>query len=108
MIDMVVHRHKLRETLSRLCRLLMANKERIKAQDKSKSLNGRARGNGASLDGRLIEAAARAGQGTGVDAEPVEDVERIKAAKGETRDRANRETDTAKTRGLPEDGVRGS
>ena len=36
MIDMVVHRHKMRETLSRVCRLMMANREPagISAADK--------------------------------------------------------------------------
>ena len=53
MIDMVVHRHKLRETLARVCRLLMAGIEL--AQDDSarrngKKLNGKAFANGAASD----------------------------------------------------------
>ena len=49
MIDMVVHRHKLRETLARVCRLLMAGVElgRTAATGKSgRKLNGKANANG--------------------------------------------------------------
>ena len=106
MIDMVVHRHKLRETLSRLCGLLLANKERVKVQDKSKPLNGRLRGNGAALDGSSVEAPARDGQGTAVEAEPVEDSDRFDAATAEVHEKAKRETDTAKSRALSKDGLR--
>ena len=48
MIDMVVHRHKLRETLSRVCRVLM------NGGNKSKRANGRL-----AVNGRVIESAAR-------------------------------------------------
>ena len=37
MIDMVVHRHKLRETLSRICRLLMTPSASAKSADRSKT-----------------------------------------------------------------------
>jgi acetyl-CoA carboxylase carboxyl transferase subunit beta len=43
MVDMVVHRHKLRETLARVCRLLMAGVEvgrRVEDGKKAKKLNG--------------------------------------------------------------------
>jgi acetyl-CoA carboxylase carboxyl transferase subunit beta len=109
MIDMVVHRHKLRETLSRLCGLLMANKERVKVLERRKSISGRLRGNGAALDGQLIEAAARAGQGAAVDGDPIEGQECFDAAKVEAGEKAKRDPETAKSRALSkEDGLRGS
>jgi acetyl-CoA carboxylase carboxyl transferase subunit beta len=55
MVDMVVHRHKMRETLGRLCRLLMANNELVKPVPKGRS-NG-AYVNGVAAEGRLVEAA---------------------------------------------------
>ena len=62
MIDMVVHRHKMRETLSRICQLLMvrqaAPKQASKATQpaKSKKLNGQPYVNGHSVEPGLIEA----------------------------------------------------
>jgi acetyl-CoA carboxylase carboxyl transferase subunit beta len=88
MIDMVVHRHKLRETLSRLCRLLMDGRERAKPRDKTtekKSYNGHPHANGAyPADGKLIEASGRASfsdDDVAIEAEPVEDSERFGSAK---------------------------
>jgi acetyl-CoA carboxylase carboxyl transferase subunit beta len=57
MIDMVVHRHKMRETLSRLCKVMMDGSAR--RASKSKQLNGRAYVNGSHVDARVIETAAR-------------------------------------------------
>jgi acetyl-CoA carboxylase carboxyl transferase subunit beta len=57
MVDLVVHRHKLRETLSRLCKVMMEATHQRKA--KSKQVNGRAYVNGSSVDSRVIETAAR-------------------------------------------------
>jgi acetyl-CoA carboxylase carboxyl transferase subunit beta len=52
MVDMVVHRHKLRETLARVCRLLMAGVSLTRATEAGKTVgtkpNGRAYTNGAS------------------------------------------------------------
>jgi acetyl-CoA carboxylase carboxyl transferase subunit beta len=55
MIDMVVHRHKLRETLARLCRLLTGNTvaRAAKASVDAGYLNG------SPLDGNSIETLAR-------------------------------------------------
>jgi acetyl-CoA carboxylase carboxyl transferase subunit beta len=58
MVDMVVHRHKMRETLGRLCRLLMANNELVKPAPKGKA-NG-TYVNGVAADGRLIETSVKA------------------------------------------------
>ncbi len=66
MIDMVVHRHQMRETLSRLCRLLMGGAELTRT--KGRRVNGRPYVNGASVDGRLIETAARDATGEVIDA----------------------------------------
>ena len=55
MIDMVVHRHKLRETLARLARLLTANQ--LARQGKSAAASGYL--NGSVLDGNTIETLAR-------------------------------------------------
>ncbi len=57
MVDLVVHRHKLRETLSRLCKMMMDAAHLRKS--KAKQLNGRAYVNGSAVDGRVIETAAR-------------------------------------------------
>jgi acetyl-CoA carboxylase carboxyl transferase subunit beta len=57
MVDMVVHRHKMRETLGRLCRLLMANNELVKPAPKGKA-NG-TYVNGVATDSRLIETGAK-------------------------------------------------
>ena len=66
MIDMVVHRHKLRETLARLCRLLSAN---TAARPGSKPIAAKPldRGylNGSSVDGKTIETLARSSRRDG-------------------------------------------
>jgi acetyl-CoA carboxylase carboxyl transferase subunit beta len=77
MIDMVIHRHKMKETLSRLCRLLMANNELVKAPNKGKA-NGQYI-NGKVAEGLRIENAARVGAAT--IAEPVTGSQRFDAAK---------------------------
>jgi acetyl-CoA carboxylase carboxyl transferase subunit beta len=59
MVDMVVHRHKMRETLGRLCRLLMANNELVKPAPKGKA-NG-TYVNGVASEGRTIEAGTKTG-----------------------------------------------
>ena len=60
MIDMVVHRHKLRETLARLCRLLTREKRRARsAKVGRRQARGRGYLNGSAVDGRTIETLAR-------------------------------------------------
>ena len=73
MIDMVVHRHKLRETLSRLCSLLMHSGADA---GKSRRGNGKAQTNGGMIDGKLLET-------TAVELEPVTEAERFKGQKGD-------------------------
>jgi acetyl-CoA carboxylase carboxyl transferase subunit beta len=77
MIDMVVHRHKLRETLTRIVAVLAngaaATKRRGRANGKHKP-NGHI--NGSALDGKAMEALAREGNGL-IEPEPVADEERF-------------------------------
>ena len=84
MIDMVVHRHKMRETLSRLTALLMHGAPVDKAN--ARRGNGKAT-NGSGGDGRLIES-------TAIEIEPVDEAERFKA---EGEEGLKREGDTAVT-----------
>ncbi len=58
MVDMVVHRHQLRDTLARLVGLLMSGVNAGKGKD-GRRVNGKAYVNGAAVDGKLIETAAR-------------------------------------------------
>ena len=78
MIDMVVHRHKLRETLARLCRLLSANTA-IARQTKPIAAKPLDRGyvNGNSVDGKTIETLARSSDV--MEPEPLDDDERFEA-----------------------------
>ena len=50
MVDMVVHRHKLKETLARLCRLMMANQDLVKIPAKQKALHFDAGRTGSPID----------------------------------------------------------
>jgi acetyl-CoA carboxylase carboxyl transferase subunit beta len=110
MIDMVVHRHKLRETLARLCRLL--HHGRTLHVDGRKALNGAANGsrppaNGKPGDALALDAPASRkghapGNGGSVVAEPVAENERF-----ETRPRPAATTEPGKTRTTPaKDGAR--
>ncbi len=56
MVDMVVHRHQMRETLAKLCSILMSGTSRAKD---TRKMNGKAYVNGAPVDAKLIETAAR-------------------------------------------------
>ncbi|HRD76114.1 MAG TPA: acetyl-CoA carboxylase, carboxyltransferase subunit beta [Hyphomicrobiaceae bacterium] len=76
MIDMVVHRHKLRETLSRLCGLFAGGAEPAKVAAGHK----RDYKNGHAVDPKLIEAAGRTA-GTPIEAEPVDGTERFDTAR---------------------------
>jgi acetyl-CoA carboxylase carboxyl transferase subunit beta len=81
MVDMVVHRHKLRETIARLCSVLMAGVQ------KSKGAPARINGskpyvNGTSVDGKLIETAARASGGV-IEPEPVPSSQRFDPARSD-------------------------
>jgi acetyl-CoA carboxylase carboxyl transferase subunit beta len=82
MIDMVVHRHKMRETLSRLCRVLTANGSSARADTTAK--NGHAYLNGHKADAKLpVPAGERV-----IEAEPVAESERFGGAKKQSGDGA--------------------
>jgi acetyl-CoA carboxylase carboxyl transferase subunit beta len=71
MIDMVVHRHRLRETLARVSRLLMSGVELRRAADAKRELgskrNGKAYVNGAALAPQnTLETPSEAGKPNGV------------------------------------------
>ena len=78
MIDMVVHRHQLRETLARLCRLLSTNAATAR-QSKPIAAKPLDRGylNGNSVDGKTIETLARASDV--MEPEPLDDDERFES-----------------------------
>ena len=102
MIDMVVHRHQLRETLSRLCSLLTASPVTVRpgraiAAKAAKAAERSGYLNGSTLDGNTIETLARSSDV--IEPEAVEDEERF-----ETRDKADPKT--VRTRPGPRDGAR--
>ena len=101
MIDMVVHRHQMRETLSRLCRLLMANKSL--ARTKPKGVNGHAYMNGSPVDGHIIDPRLKASTEEVIEAEPVADEERFDPTK---REQGKREGEPDPARPHSEDGAR--
>ncbi len=82
MIDMVVHRHQLRETLSRLCGVLMDGDVQAhgRAAGKRKGLNGAHAGNGAA-DPRKNDKRAPNGHDSSkdlvIEAEPVKESDRV-------------------------------
>jgi acetyl-CoA carboxylase carboxyl transferase subunit beta len=78
MIDMVVHRHKLRETLGRLCRLMTASA--MAATTKPVATTERGYLNGSAVDGRTIETLVRAPDI--IDPEPVDEAERFETRQG--------------------------
>ena len=106
MVDMVVHRHKLRETLARIIAVL-GQATAATRKSKSKIGNGRAKmnghHNGAMLDGKSIEALAREGNAL---IEPVADEERFEARKLEARPATSRaESDKGKPAGGPKNAI---
>ena len=89
MIDMVVHRHKLRDTLSAIIGVLMNGKTagRATVAGKPKPIGYIKSMNGHAVDGDVVESLAR-GSGV-VEAEPVSDAERFESRRAQ---------DTAKAR----------
>jgi acetyl-CoA carboxylase carboxyl transferase subunit beta len=77
MIDMVVHRHQLRETLSRLCRMLTGNAAAMRVSRPTMAKeNGHL--NGSLVDGTTIESLARSYDDV-LDAAPLDESERYEA-----------------------------
>ena len=81
MIDMVVHRHKMRETLARICRLLTTGGQVSKAVTPArKVVNGNPYFNGKPVDGETIETAARSAV-TVIEPEPGAETERFESSR---------------------------
>jgi acetyl-CoA carboxylase carboxyl transferase subunit beta len=93
MIDMVVHRHKMRETLSRICQLMMVKVAPSKAADrgKGKQLNGKHYLNGRPVDPQLIEAVARVPSQTPIEPEILGPEERFDSARLEPREKTRKD-----------------
>lgn len=97
MIDMVVHRHKMRETLSRLCRVLGAhsvNAEMRPGKPITTSARVLDRGylNGNHVDGRTIEELARASDVAAQDETPAPErteAPRLKAPEADAKGKSN-------------------
>jgi acetyl-CoA carboxylase carboxyl transferase subunit beta len=100
MIDMVVHRHKMRETLSRICQLMMVRVAAPKAADKSRSkrLNGQPYVNGRMVDANLIETGSRTPEESAIEPEILGPEERFDSARLETRDKTRKDDEIATTR----------
>lgn len=100
MVDMVVHRHQMRETLARLCSLFMSGVDASKGKD-TRKMNGRPYVNGASVDSKVIETAARE---TGItEAEAVPNSQRFEPGRN---DKAKREGEAGGSN--PKDAGRGA
>jgi len=98
MIDMVVHRHKMRETLARLCRLLTANVavgERVTGTARKRA-NGHAYVNGHGSGEMLLGGPKEAV----IEAEPVATEERFEQGRG----KARREAEAAAAKPTPPKG----
>jgi acetyl-CoA carboxylase carboxyl transferase subunit beta len=100
MIDMVVHRHKMRETLSRVTRLLMRAPA---VKHDTKKLNGHSHyANGSTVDPKLIGTSN--GSGQTIEAEILPPEQRFEATRQDNRDKARSDDDTPPTqRSLPKD-----
>ena len=89
MIDMVVHRHKLRETLTRLCRLLSPGAGVAKLSERGRRKGNGRYVNGSPVDGKVLETAARTSEGVAVvEPEPVAENERFDASRLDGRDKS--------------------
>jgi acetyl-CoA carboxylase carboxyl transferase subunit beta len=99
-----VHRHQLRETLSRLCRLLTAGGAPAVRSQEARRVNGRAYTNGAAVDGKVIETAARQTGATAIEPEVVPHSQRFEPGKS---DKVRRDESTASP-GNQKDAPRGA
>ncbi len=102
MIDMVVHRHQLRETLSRICQVLMVPVAAPKSADKTKSkrLNGQPYVNGRAVGAPAIETGAPAV----VEPEILGPEERFDSSRLETRDKPRKDEEPESGRTQSKDG----
>ena len=105
MIDMVVHRHKMRETLSRICQLLTINTAPPKSADygKGKRLNGKTHINGSVVDAKLIGPLTRTTAAPAIEPEILGPEDRFDPARVETRDKQRKDDHTGPTRSISKD-----
>ena len=93
MIDMVVHRHQMRETLSRICHLMMVKFAAPKGAEygKGKGLNGKHYLNGKPVDPQLIEAVARVPSQTPIEPEILGPEERFDSSRLDAREKSRKD-----------------
>ncbi len=105
MIDMVVHRHKMRETLSRICQLLTIGVAQPKSADygKGKRLNGKMHVNGSIVDAKHIGPVSRTTNAPVIEPEILGPEERFDPARVETRDKQRKDDDAGPTRSISKD-----
>ena len=102
MIDMVVHRHNMRDTLARLCKTLTSGRAIGKTKTTAYA-PGYVNGHAADVPKSVVAKK----NADAVEAEPVDEAERFDAAALEAREKAKREAEAkAKGRALPRDGAR--
>jgi acetyl-CoA carboxylase carboxyl transferase subunit beta len=104
MIDMVVHRHKMRETLSRIVAVLGAQTASETKRGSKSNGKGRANGrfNGSSVDGKTMEALARESNSL-IEPEPVAEEERFEPRMIEARSPEKTEGGKSKPTGAAKD-----
>jgi acetyl-CoA carboxylase carboxyl transferase subunit beta len=98
MVDMVVHRHQLNDTLATVVGLLMDGSAVGRRAKADKTVNAHGYVNGSAVDGKLLENLARSGEI--VSPENADEDERFEPVRG----KATRDSDT--TRPRPKDGPR--
>jgi acetyl-CoA carboxylase carboxyl transferase subunit beta len=97
MIDMVVHRHQMRETLARVCRLLMDGVGAATTKSERR-VNGKPYVNGAAVDSKVIETAARE-SGAAIEPEAVPPSQRFEAGRAPDKGRRDGESQPPATSG---------
>lgn len=106
MIDMVVHRHEMRETLSRLCQLLMVKDgaAMVRSDTTGKRINGSPYLNGRAVEANAIEAPVQALPEIAIEPEILGPEERVEPSRFERGETTHREDDSEGTPPLPKDG----
>ena len=105
MIDMVVHRHQMRETLSRLCQLLMVKDAAamVRGDTAGKRINGSPYLNGRAVDANAIEAPVQVLPESAIEPEILGPGERVEPSRFEGGETTHREDDSEGTPPLPKD-----
>ena len=108
MIDMVVHRHQMRETLSRICSTLMVKvvepKTTGKAQAQAKRLNGQSHTNGRAPAGKEIDAGETPQPQEVIEPEVLSPEERFDSSRLDANEKPRKDADTDGKRALRKDG----